>query len=148
MKTYQPKILLLLYASCPKSTHILNYFIYTKCNIIWCWFQKTSGFFFQKLVQYSWVLSSSITTIGRSQPNSLSYFYFTITLSALSTRKARPKHGRQPSYLRGTTLVLAQEPELDLKNSVFFITLNHNIFSRCKLLKIHDETTLSQVNSS
>lgn len=51
------------------------------------------------------------------QPNSLSYFHFTITLSALRTRKARPKCGRQQSYVYGTTLILAQEPELDLKKS-------------------------------
>lgn len=61
----------------------------------------------------------------------LSYFHFTITLSTLSTRKARSKSGRQQSYLCGTSLILAQEPELDLKNPVLFITLNRNILSRC-----------------
>lgn len=56
--------------------------------------------------------------------------------------------GRQQSYLSGTTVILAQEPELNLKHSVFFVTLNHNTFTRCKLLKTPDVTMLSQVNSN
>lgn len=152
VKTYQPKILLLLYcmgsySSSPKSAHISNYLIYTKCNVIWCCFHKTLVFSFQELIKYSWVLSS-ITTTESDQPNPLFHIiHFMVTLSALSTRKARPKCNRQQSCLCGSTLILAQEPECDLRNPVFFITLNVtiNILSH---RYTHNVTMLSQVNSS
>lgn len=63
-----------------------------------------------------------------SQIPSIILSHFMVTLSALSTGKARPKHDRQQSCLCGSNLFLAQQPEWDLKT---FITLSRLIFYIC-----------------